>query len=144
MSQSFVLVGYDWESTLNAASDICSIQKSISSGTELYRLQMSMPADYAMKKRIALSNAVGVPGDDIQQSADYCTVFLYKTDDTENTWFEGSATSINHPELILSALSDKLDTEWYSENDREYWDISDMVNGESDDITEDDLPKEKN
>jgi len=141
MGTSFVIVGYDWKATLKASHEICSIQRISEMGRVFYRLQMSNDADYAIKKRAALSNMIGIPGDDVQQSGDYCTILLYETDDMENSWLEGFATSISNPELILDALSKELDTEWFSEHSDEYWELSDLINGESDKITDEDLPE---
>lgn len=135
MSTSYVIVDRDWQTALKAAVNLCSVRKS--KDDSIYRLQMNTPKGYGIQKRMALSRFANVPGDDVQQVSDISTVFLMETEDTENTWLFGTATSVSSPEIILDALSEALDTHWYSEHDDEYWIISDEVN---DEIRDDDLP----
>lgn len=103
----------------------------------VYRLQMNTPKNYDIQKRMALSRLTNIPGDAVQQVSDISTVFLMETEDMENTWFFGTATSVSSPEIILNALSKALDSHWYSEHDDEFWVISNEVN---DEIRDDDLP----
>lgn len=55
MSTSFVLIGCDWKTTLEAAKEVCSVQKNASDDRVYYRLQMANKDDYALKKRLSLS-----------------------------------------------------------------------------------------
>lgn len=122
MSTSYVMPGISWEAALDCASQICSVRKMSKEDDRIvyYRLQMEMHDPYAEAKRQALSDIIGINADNIPKADDYSTIYLYETEDQNNAWFEGTAVSRTHPELILEAISDACDTFWLSEHDDDY------------------------
>jgi len=118
MSTGYVIPNVSWRQIIQATEAIDDI--IVTDEGDSYHFHMPIDPQYSIKKRINLGIVTKSPPDNIQQGGDTAHVYLYKTPDPDNAWFEGTAVSVNHPELILNKLTETIEMPWYSEHDETY------------------------
>jgi hypothetical protein len=119
MSTSYVIPNISYQKLLRTAEQLPNLL--ITDEGNNYLLRTPIDPHYSLQKRINLGKTTNIPPDNIQQGNNTASIRLYKTEDTNNSWFEGTAVSINHPEIILNKLTLAIKIPWYSEHDEEYW-----------------------
>jgi hypothetical protein len=130
MSTAYVIPGIDYETLLIHTKD--NDQLNITKVGNDYKISLTAtPTKYNLKKRAALASMAKIPPDYIPKGG-IPTIFLRIVPDKENSWFDGYSTSISNPEVILAVIVDILknigiNTAFYSEHDKEFWNISDTL-----------------
>jgi hypothetical protein len=119
MSTSYVIPNTTPQQILQTAEQIPDLL--ITDEGDHYLIRTPINPRYSLQKRTQLAQLTNTPPDDIQQGTNTASIRLYKTQDPDNTWFEMTAVSINHPEIILDKLAEALHTPWYSEHNETYW-----------------------
>ena len=121
MSTSYVISNTNFNEIMAIASLI-----GIEAGPpdEQGDIELSLPMDkrHALKKRMQLAKAVGVPPDETPKAESRSSISLTNAPDKSNAWFIGYATAVSNPEIVLSALMNALgeNNELYSEHDEMY------------------------
>jgi len=94
-----------------------------------YSIETQIPKQYALQKRIAISQFAQLAPDYVHQGGNKSYINLVKSTDG-NSWFWCNAVTHNHPEVILDFLINKLDeiginTTYYPDTNDEYFEFMD-------------------
>lgn len=133
MSTSYVIPNVSWQQIIQTAEEIGDMV--VTDEGDYYHFRMPIDPQYSIRKRIGLGIATESPPDNIQQGDNTAHIYLYKTLDHDNAWFEGYGVSINHPELILDKLAEAIEMPWYSEHNETYHIYAGREESEEDDDT---------
>jgi hypothetical protein len=138
MSAGYVIAGVSKDDLLEYLKNIHEITVEDHPDSNDYKvLTMKVDPKYLLRKRMALGNLLAktsdaaITPDSLSEGTTTASVFINMgASDTENTWFEGFAVSVRHPETILETIVEHLrnigvETQWASEHQELYQKLAD-------------------